>query len=73
MTIEAFWKQERNVETDSRFITTFIDINENSKPSVFLILLLLETPTYLFRFFKQKHKLGWTRILFLEIFLGLTG
>ena len=73
VTIKAFWKLERNVETDSHVIIMFVGIKDNSKPAVFLILLLPETPTYLFKIFKQKHKLGRTSTLFLEIFPGLAG
>lgn len=75
VTIKAFCKVERNVETDSHVITMFIGIKDNTKPAAFLILLLLDTPppTYLFRFLKQKHKLGWKSIPFLEIIPSLTG
>lgn len=41
--IKAFWKLERDVEIDCCSVTVFIDIKENSKPPVFLILLLLDT------------------------------
>lgn len=52
VTLQAFWKPERDTEIDYCPITIFIGVRENSKPAVFLILLLPETPTYLFRFFK---------------------